>query len=425
MSLAGEQVLEPLQRDCFDYFVAQASPVNGLIPDSTSKDSNASIATTGFGLAAYAVGVSRGYMTRAAAVECTLKTLRFFADSVQGEAPDATGHKGFYYHFLDMQTGRRVVPCELSVIDSSLLIAGMLTAATFFDADVSGEREIRALADALYRRADWIWALAGRKTVAMGWKPECGFLNYSWDGYSEAIIVYVLGLGSPTYPLPEACYQARTATYQWENLYGFEYLHAGPLFIHQFSHLWIDFRGIQDAFMRGMDSDYFENSRRAVYVQREYAMRNTCGFRGYHEKCFGLSAGDGPGGHTHRVDGVEHRFSGYAARGVPYGPDDGTLAPWAVVGALPFAPEIVLPVVEHLREAFPGAGLEIFKSSFNPSFLDETPRGWVPDVFYGLELGPIVLMVENYRSEFLWSLMRRCPYLVSGLRQAGFEGGWL
>lgn len=425
MSVAIEQALEPLQRDCFDYFVTHASPRNGLIPDSSRQDSSASIATVGFGLSVYTVGVKCGYVTREAAVASTLKILRFFRDSEQSEARDATGYKGFYYHFLHMQSGRRVAPCELSLIDSSLLIAGMLTAATFFDLDTAEEREIRVTADLLYRRADWAWALDKRKTVAMGWKPECGFLNYSWDGYSEAIIVYVLGLGSPTYPLPKACYLARTATYQWENLYGFEFLHAGPLFIHQFSHLWIDFRGIQDAFMRSMKSDYFENSRRATYVQREYAMRNPGGFRGYHENCWGLSAGEGPGEHTRRVDGADKKFFGYSARGVPYGTDDGTLAPWAVVAALPFAPEIVLPALTHLRETYPGTSSDIFGASFNPSFLDEAPRGWVPEGFFGIELGPMVLMIENYRSAFLWSLMRRCPYLVRGLRQAGFEGGWL
>lgn len=177
MSAAHEPDLESLARDCFDYFVTHASAVNGLVPDSSRKDSAASIATVGFGLSAYVVGVKCGYMTRKAAVASTLKVLRFFRDSEQSEAPDATGHQGFYYHFLDMQSGRRVVPCELSLIDSSLLLAGMLTAAMFFDGDAADEREIRETADALYQRADWMWALDSRKTVAMGWKPECGFLN--------------------------------------------------------------------------------------------------------------------------------------------------------------------------------------------------------------------------------------------------------
>ncbi len=420
-----DRELDHIQRDSFAYFVEHASAANGLIPDSSRTGSPCSIATVGFGLSAYVVGVERGWMTREGAAANTLRVLRFFHSSDQSEAPDATGHKGFYYHFLDMKSGRRVVPSELSVIDSSLLIAGMLCAAQFFDADSAEEREIREIADTLYRRADWVWALDRRKTVAMGWKPECGFLNYSWDGYSEATLVYVLGLGSPTHPLPEACYTARIATYQWENLYGYEYLHAGPLFIHQFSHLWIDFRGIQDAFMRSMASDYFENSRRATHVQREYAIRNPGGFRGYDGNEWGLSAGEGPGPQMLRVEGVDKTFLGYSARGVPYGPDDGTLAPWVALASLPFAPEIVLPMLAHWRETHDGALSEVTRASFNRSVVDGAPRGWVPEGSFGLELGPLVLMIENYRSGFPWSLMRRSPYLVRGLRRCDFKGGWL
>lgn len=426
MSPAVEAELNQIERDSFAYFVDHASATNGLILDCTRKDSPASIATIGFGLAAYTVGVSRAYMTRAEAVERTVTTLRFFSNSPQGEESDATGHRGFYYHFLDMQSGRRAPGSELSLIDSSLLFAGILAAATFFDGDAADEREIRTLADALYRRADWQWALAGRKTVAMGWKPECGFLNYDWDGYSEAMILYVLGLGAPTHPLPTTCYSAWTGRYQWENLYGYEFLYAGPLFIHQFSHLWIDFRGIQDPFMRSMKSDYFENSRRATHAQREYAIRNPGGFHGYGENCFGVTAGEGPGEEKRRVDDTERQFRGYVARGIPYGPDDGTLSPWAVLASLPFAPEIVLPTLAHLRETWPETTREhAFQRSFNPSFPGKTDSGWIAPELCGLELGPIVLMIENYRSGFLWELMRRCPYLVLGLRQAGFSGGWL
>lgn len=160
--------------------------------------------------------------------------------------------------------------------------------------------------------------------------------------------------------------------------------------------------------------------------QREYAIRNPGGFRGYNENCFGISAGEGPGWETHRVDGVERHFYGYLARGVPYGPDDGTLAPWAVLGSLPFAPEIVLPLLRHLREAYPTVmNQHLFKCSFNPTFPDENKSGWIASGLFGLELGPIVLMIENYRSGFLWALMRRCPYLVRGLSEAGFSKGWL
>ena len=247
---------------------------------------SASIAATGFGLAAYPVVVERSFITRAEAVERALTTLRFFSNSPQNEAPDATGYRGFYYHFLDMDTGRRAWRCELSTIDSAFLLAGALAAAVYFDRDTSEERELRMLADGLYRRADWQWAQAGGATVAHGWTPESGFLPSRWEGYSEALVLYALGLGSPTYPLAEESYQAWTSTYRWERVYDYEFLSAGPLFIHQLSHLGIDFRQIWDAFMREHETDYFENSRRATYIQQQYAIRNPHGFTGYGEHCW-------------------------------------------------------------------------------------------------------------------------------------------
>src|ERR1700689_5279411 len=182
-----------------------------------------------------------------------------------------------------MQSGRRVWQSELSLIDTALLLAGILTASVYFTDNTQNETEIRQLADALYRRVDWRWAQNGKATLSQGWKPECGFLHYGWEGYSEATILYVLGLASPTFPLPDDSYGAWTSTYQWENLYGYDFLYAGPLFIHQFAHAWIDFRGLRDEFMREKGSDYFENSRRATYIQREYAIRNPREFKGYGE----------------------------------------------------------------------------------------------------------------------------------------------
>jgi hypothetical protein len=303
----------------------------------------------GFALSSYPVAVERGWITRQDAAARTLITLRFFWTSPQSEEADATGYKGFYYHFLDLQSGKRVWQAELSMIDTTLLCAGILTASAYFTESTQSETEIRELAGKLYRRIDWQWAQNGKSTVSQGWKPECDFLHYGWEGYNEAAILYVLGLASPTHPLPdESCYTAWTATYQWENIYGYDLLYAGPLFIHQFSHAWIDFRGIQDRFMREKGIDYFENSRRAAYVQREYALRNPHDFQGYGENCWGLSAGDGPGNLTLRIDGRDRRFFGYSARGVPYGPDDGTIAPSATLGSIPFAPTIAISSVRHL-----------------------------------------------------------------------------
>lgn len=421
-----ERELLGLQRATFEYFRKETNPENGLVPDSTRQGAHSSIAAIGFALAAYPIGVERAFITRAEAAERTLTTLRFFANSPQGTGPEAIGYKGFYYHFLDMKTGRRAWQCELSTMDTTYLLAGALTAAAYFDRQEAAEREIRRLGEALYRRADWQWAQNGAATVTMGWKPESGFLRYRWQGYSEALLLYVLGLGSPTHPLPAASYRAWTSTYRWKKLYGHEFLYAGPLFIHQLSHMWIDFRGIQDEFMRGKAIDYFENSRRATYVQQQYAIRNPRKFTGYGEYIWGITASDGPGPARRRIDGIERRFYDYKARGIPYGPDDGTLAPWAVIASLPFAPEIVLPSIRHFDETYPEMTSTYgFKCSYNPTFSDGSRKGWVSKGYYGLDQGPIVLMIENYRSEFLWRLMRRCPHILTGLRRAGFAGGWL
>ncbi len=428
--LISDTELEKLQHESFNYFLHEANPVNGLVVDKTAADWPASIAATGLALAAYTVGVERGFMSRSAAIERTLNTLRFIWNSPQGTEPDATGYKGFYYHFLDMQTGRRAWQCELSTIDSTFLLVGALTAGIYFDGETSEEQEIRTLADALYSRADWQWAQNEGETVTHGWKPESGFLKYRWEGYDESMLLYILGLGSPTYPLPEASYTAWASTYRWEQRYGYEYLYAGPMFTHQLSHVWIDFRGIQDAFMRSKGFDYFENSRRATYVQQQYAIDNPFKFSGYASHCWGITASDGPGPDTLKINEMERQFFDYVGRGVPYGPDDGTLAPWVVAASLPFAPEIVLANLHYcihqvrLTE-FNSYG---FKASFNPTHPGEesNPYGcWVSPWHYGLNQGPIVLMIENYRTGLLWQWMRKCPYIVSGLQRAGFTGGWL
>jgi hypothetical protein len=423
-----EEALSELQRDTFGYFKNETNPRNGMVPDNTRKGAHASIAAIGLGLAAYPVAVERAFISREEATERVLTTLRFFWNSTQGPESDATGYKGFYYHFLHMDTGRRAWECELSTIDSSILIAGALAAATYLDQESEDEQEIRQLADDLYRRIDWQWAMNGGPKVSMGWKPECGFLPYRWEGYNEAILLHVLGLASPTRPLPAESYQAFTATFCWREIYGHEFLYGGPLFMHQLSHMWIDFRGIRDEFMREKGIDYFENSRRATYVQQQYAIHNPNAFKGYGENCWGITASDGPGPAVLKIDGIERRFFDYEARGAPHGPDDGTIAPWAVATSLPFAPEIVLPALQYFNDVYPEMTSEYgFKCSFNPTFNEgyESHRGWVSKGYYGLDQGPVVVMIENHRTGFFWDLMRKCPYLVDGLRRAGFKGGWL
>jgi hypothetical protein len=385
-------------------------------------------AETGLGLAVYVVGAARGGLARRDAAERTLAALRFFRDSPQGDGPDATGHRGFYYHFLDLETGRRTWNSELSMIDTAILIAGVLTSSRYFGGSADDEREIRELARFLYERVDWRWATDGREVVSMGWKPGVGFLSYGWEGYSEAILLYVLGLGSPTHPLPEESYRAWTTTYQWENLYDVDFLFAASLFIHQLSHMWIDFRGIRDELMREKRSDYFENSRRATLVQQRYARRNPKRFEGYGHDCWGVTAGPGPGFVTRRTaDGIERQFFDYAGRGVPFGPDDGTLAPWAVAASLPFAPDVVVPALHHVCTAFPEVvSRDGLLTSFNPTFsVEDSGQWWLSPYHYGLDQGPVALMIENHRSGLVWNLMRGCPAITTGLRRAGFRDGWL
>jgi hypothetical protein len=423
-----ERMLSLLQRDTFEYFVHETNPKNGLVQDKTEKNWPASIAATGMALASYPIGVERGYWRRKKAVDRTLATLNFFWNCPQSTEPDATGYKGFYYHFLDLKTGRRTWQSEVSTVDSAFLLAGALAAAAYFDGSSASEREIREKADALYQRADWKWALNGGLTLTHGWKPEGGFLPYRWEGFDEALLLYFLALGSPTNPISPESYDAWASTYEWKSTNGLDVLYAGPLFIHQLSHLWVDFRDIQDKFMREKGSDYFVNSRRMTLIHQQYAIANPQKFAQYGEFCWGLTASEGPGPATRKVNGIAREFFGYEARGAPYGPDDGTIAPWAVVASLPFAPEVVLPTIHHfnglrLREKNPYG----FKATFNPTFpvKGSTCCGWVSEWHYGLNEGPIVIMIENYRTGFLWELMKKCPHLVEGLRRAGFSSGWL
>jgi len=427
-SEADATMLDRVAAETFPYFVNEANPANGLIRDRNDAAAPSSIASVGLGLTAYAAGVERGDWKREEAAARTLAALRFFHRSPQGRSAQATGYRGFYYHFLDMSTGRRVWECELSTIDTALLTAGALFAAEYFDQDQENEAEIRRLADAIYRRVDWNWALNRGATISHGWRPETGFLSYRWEGYNEGLLLYALALGSPTHPIPPECYRAWAASYTWKKTYGTEFLYAGPLFVHQLPHVWMDLRGIQDEFMRKHGLDYFENSRRATLVHQEYGARNPGEFRHYGRNCWGLTASDGPGAATLKVDGIERRFYGYLARGAPFGPDDGTISPWAVVASLPFAPDVVLMTMRHLIDDVRLKDREEygFYASFNPTFpRGDAEFGWVSPWIFGLNQGPTLLMIENFRDELVWSRMRSCRYIAAGLRQAGFRGGWL
>jgi hypothetical protein len=410
------------------YYLHESNPDNGLVRDKTEPSTPVSIAAVGMALATIPVVVERGVMIRQFAAKVARKRLQYLYECPQGPEPDASGYRGFFYHFLDIESGRRVWQCELSTIDSAFLLAGALTVAAYFDGETADEVEIRRLADALYRRVDWNWARDGGPTLTHGWRPESGFIPHRWQGYDEGLLLYILGLGSPTYPLPPESYAAYCATYDWKQIYDRELLYSGPLFTHQLSHLWIDFRHLRDAFMRERDSDYFANSREAAYVQQEYAVRNPHQFVGYGKHCWGFTACDGPGWITRQVDGVERQFFDYIARGAPFGPDDGTVAPWVVIASLPFAPEIVIPTVRNFARLDLGeTRLYGFKPSFNQTFVSrESPTGWwISPYHFGIDQGPVVLMIENYRTGLIWNLMRRCNPIVTGLRRAGFTGGWL
>ncbi|HEX7369102.1 MAG TPA: glucoamylase family protein [Rhodanobacteraceae bacterium] len=434
-----EAMLEDLQRKAFRFFERHVNPENGLVLDSTQPGQPYSIAAVGFALASYPIAVERGFIKRETALKHTRAALKFFDEADQSGAKDGIGYQGFFYHFLKQDSTTRAWNCELSTIDTALLLAGAVTAAAYFARDTAHEREIRDRAEAIYSRVNWRWALNGQDAIALGWKPETGFLVNRWLGYDESLIMHVLALAAPQFAVTPATYQAWTSTFKWRHLYNEDVLYAGPLFIHQFSQIWLDLRGIRDKFMASKQTDYFENSRVATHIHRQYAIRNPRKYEGYGKNCWGFSASDGPGDTMEKYRGRKHKFYDYTARGAPFGPDDGTISPWSAIASLPFAPGIVLEEIRHLEELIghspQGYG---FHASFNLSWPDAHVKGahayrlkdgrqvaWVSPWHFALHQGPIVTMIENYRSQMLWKLMRQCAPIQLGLQRAGFQGGWL
>lgn len=435
----GDPLLDDLHARTFRFFWDTANPKNGLVPDRYPTPSFSSVAAVGFALTAYPIGVERGYVDRDAARQRVLTTLRFLRDAPQGpEARGNTGYKGFFYHFLDMETGERFERTELSTVDTALLLAGVLFCQTYFDRDHPDEVAIRALADDIYARVDWRWAQVRPPSIGHGWTPEGGHLAYDWRGYNEAMLVYLLALGSPTHAVEPDAWTAWTSGYDddWGTYHsGQEHLGFAPHFGHQYTHAWVDFRGIKDAYTRSRGIDYFENSRRATYAQRAYAMENPGRFKGYGEHVWGLTACDGPANVEIDDQGEPRVFRTYAARGMGVN-DDGTLAPTAAAASIPFAPEIAIPAVREMHRRY---GEHIyarygFVDAFNPSFEFDVPVahgrvipgvGWVDRDYLGIDQGPILLMLENHHSAMIWKRMRQNPYLRKGLERAGFSGGWL
>lgn len=432
--------LDDLQRRTFGYFWETTNAENGLTPDRAPRKSFASIAAIGFALTSYPIAVEHGWISREEAAGRTLTTLTFFNDAPQGKAADGmSGYKGFFYHFLDRDTGERFRTNELSTIDTALLMAGVLFASEYFDADNATEAKIRNLADSLYRNVQWDWMQQKNGRIGHGWKPEQGALKYSYEGYNEAMLLYVLALGSPTHPVEQRAWKSYTSTYVWDSFHGFEMVNFSPLFGHQYSHVWIDFRGIEDAYMGAKGIDYFENSTRMTKAQRAYAIANPMKWQDYGANIWGLTACDGPARTTRVVGGEERQFFTYTARGVSstHIRDDGTIAPTAVGGSIAFAPEICVPALRaiHARYGESVYGKFGFIDCFNPTFTFDEIRlrhgkivpgkGWFDTDYLGIDQGPIITMIENFRTGLVWKLMRNNRYIQHGLREAGFSGGWL
>ena len=406
--ISTDQLLDTLQRSAFNFFWNEVNPANGLIRDRSSSGAPSSIASVGFGLTAICIGADHGWVQRDRARDRVMTTLNTFWRGPQGSGTSGTtGNFGLFYHFLDMSTATRTWNSELSTIDTGLLLAGIIYARQYFDGSDSVETSIRATADSIYRRMNWNLMRNFNPGILMGWQPETGFSGYGqWIGYNEAMIMYILAYGSPTHPITDDYgWRAWTSGYSWQTQYGYSYVIFPPLFGHQYSHCWVDFRGIADATMRGRGIDYFENSRRATLAQQAYCVSNPGGFAGYGDSLWGITASDAPGG--------------YSARGAPPPQnDDGTLAPTASISSIPFAPEVVIPAARNMWNAWrdslwhpAGYG---FRDAFNPG-----AHWWGPDVI-GIDQGPIIIMIENYRTGSVWNRFMRNPDVLRGLDRIGF-----
>ena len=429
------EFLELLERKAFDYFWLESNPSNGLVRDRSRSNSYCSIAAVGFGLTAIGVAIDHGWITRDQGRARVLQTLKTFQEKPQGtEAAGAIGYKGWFYHFLDMNTGLRAWKCELSSIDTCLLLAGLLYAREYFDGPQGDEAAIRDLANRIGARIDWHWMTnptrplssslsrpAGEgarneqegasedNSLSMGWHPETGFIKRRWIGYNEAMILYLLGLGAGSNPLAAKSWLTWTRGYEWKTSHSQSFIHFAPLFGHQYSHCWIDFRGIADDYMRNKGIDYFENSRRATLAQRAYCSANPGKFKGYSKLVWGLTACDGPG---------FGKFAAYSARGAPPSEnDDGTIAPTAAGGSIPFAPGICIPTLRHFYDQYrkdiwtPYGFCDAFNLSAN----------WCDPEVLGIDQGPILIMIENYRTGRVWKTFMKAPEIQRGLKAAGFR----
>lgn len=392
-SKVDENFLEDLERQGCLFFWEQGSPTSGQVLDRARNDLNgardprrmASIAATGFGLTALCIADHRGYLPHAQIVERVKTTLQWHLNIL----PEV---HGFFYHFSDIETGKRVSGVELSSIDTSLLLCGILTAGAYFD-----DAQIHSLAHQIYERVDWPWMLNGGKTFSMGWHPEEGFLKSRWKTYCELMMIYLLAIGSPTHPV--------SGEY-WKNFSrpvihysGFDFISGNdPIFTHQYSQAWYDFRGKRDAY-----ADYFENSVTATRAHKAFCLSYP---KWYSEDYWGITASDSEGGYT--------AWGGPPAQG----PIDGSVVPSAAAGSLAFLPAECLAVLRAMRSKWgkQAWGRYGFVDAFHPA------ANWYdPDVL-GIDQGISVLMAENLRSGLIWNTFMRNPECVTAMQRAGFHG---
>ncbi len=387
-----EQLLDEMQRGSFEFFWNETNPATGQVKDRAFLDGNdsrtmASIAATGFGLTGLCIGDARGYGRTPDITARVRNTLRFLYQQM----PNV---HGFYYHFVDMNTGQRWAKCELSSIDTSLLLCGVLTARQYFR-----DTEIQDLATKIYERVDWPWMLNGGPTFSMGWHPEDGFLDSRWEHFCELMMIYLLGIGSTTHPVSAETWNAwtrPTITYQ-----GLTYISGNdPIFTHQYSQAWFDFRKKRDAY-----ADYFENSVTATKAHKLFCLSLAPQFGDYSDDLWGISASD--------------YVKGYTAWGGPprQGPIDGSIVPCATGGSLPFLFADCIRVLRNIRGnyATKGWGRYSYVDAFNPL------TGWYDTDVLGIDLGITMVMAENYRTGLVWDTFMKNPEIQAAMTKAGFH----
>jgi hypothetical protein len=401
LTAEDEAFLDDLERRSFRYFEEQADPTTGQVRDRARTDGSphdanhrdvASIAATGFGLTGLCIAAERGWLPRRVAAERARTTILFLERRMPHQ-------HGWFHHFVNARTGERVWQSEVSSIDTALLMAGVLSARRCF----ADDRELTRAADAVYRRIDFVWMRNGDPgLLTMGWKPESGFLSARWDHYCELMLLYLLGIGSPSHPLPPSSWYAwRRQTVRFENL---SFVGgADPLFVHQYSHAWIDFRGRRES--REPHVDWWENSVTATRAHKAFCLSLATRFPGYTNEIWGITASDGP--------------NGYQAWGGPpaHGPIDGTVVPAAAGGSLMFVPEITLPALKAMKETF---GPKIYgRYGFTDAFQPQT--GWVNPDALGIDVGIILLSAENLRTGAVWRWFMGNPEIPKALDAVGLK----